>query len=236
MDHAPPLDPDDVLGVGPEATAEALREALRVKALKHHPDHGGDAWAFRVVHWAYQTRLKRLAGTAARPATEAPSSPRPAPTVPRPPIARGVPARSRWETPQPGIQDRVLDPAQLVEVEMVRVLREADLPMGGLGLLGEDRSLGARLAFQWPDRDVTDDPRTIPHADLALRALSAVFEEARERPGVTSAQSRQEAGRFSAWLSYESAVHARKALRSLHLGLRARGLGMNQWSRVETLP
>ncbi len=230
MDNGPSLDPDEILGVGREATVEAIREAFRVRSLKHHPDRGGDAWAFRVVQWAYQTRLARAACEAAQRPAPPPAAPPPSPTPPAPP------SRSRWELPRPGVCDRALDPTQLVEVELLRILREADIPMGGLGLLGEDRSLGARLTVGWPGRDVPDDPQTIPHADLALRALAAVFEEARERQGVTGAQVQQDSGRFAAWLSYNSATAANKALRHLHVGLRARGLGMNQWTRIHAVP
>jgi hypothetical protein len=226
----PPLDPDEVLGVGPGATVEALREALRVKSLKHHPDRGGDAWAFRVVHWAYQTRLEQAKRAASRP------SPTIATPPPPPPPVSSMPVGARWEAPRPGVQDRGLDPAQLVEAEMVWVLREADVGLLGLPRPGEDRSQGARLTLQWPARQVNDDPQTIPHADRVFRALGAVFDEASEHPGVTSARSDIVNGRFNAWLSYKSAGDAKEALRRLHVGLRARGLGLCQWTRILAVP
>jgi hypothetical protein len=238
MRDGPPLDPHEVLDVPPGAAVATIREAFRVRSLRYHPDRGGDAWAFRVVQWAYQTLLERAAridGASAPPMAATAPPPRPAPPPPPP-----APAGSRWAEPRPGIQDRGLDPALLVEVEMVWVLREADVPLGGLGLPGEDRSLGARLTLQWPDRALAADPRSIPDGDRALRALAAAFEEARERPGVVSASAQSgadaQAGRFDAWLSYRSAGAARDALRHLHVGLRARGLGLNQWTRVLAVP
>jgi len=58
--HAFSLDPRTVLGVGPGASAEQIREAYRAKSKKHHPDVGGDEWAFRLVATAYEV----LKGTA----------------------------------------------------------------------------------------------------------------------------------------------------------------------------
>jgi hypothetical protein len=233
MGDGPPLDPHEVLGVAPGAGAEAIREAFRVRSLRYHPDRGGDAWAFRVVQWAYRTLLERAGREAARPVPAAPPVPVPSPPPPPPP------AGARWEAPRPGVQDRGLDPSQLVEVELISVLRAADVPGAGLILPGAgDRSLGARLTVQWPDRGVTADPRTIPHAERALRAVAAAVEEARERLGVVSAHALADeaTGRFGAWLSFKTADAARDALRHLHVGLRARGLGLNQWTRILAVP
>ncbi len=66
--HAFSLDPRTVLGVGPSASMEEIHEAYRAKSKKHHPDMGGDEWAFRMVTRAYEV-LKTTAetGPAARP-------------------------------------------------------------------------------------------------------------------------------------------------------------------------
>jgi DnaJ domain len=52
--HSFSLDPRTILGVGPTATAEEIHEAYRAKSKKHHPDMGGDEWAFRMVSRAYE--------------------------------------------------------------------------------------------------------------------------------------------------------------------------------------
>ena len=52
--HAFSLDPRTVLGVGPGASAVEIREAYHAKSKKHHPDAGGDEWAFRMVARAYE--------------------------------------------------------------------------------------------------------------------------------------------------------------------------------------
>jgi DnaJ domain len=52
--HAFSLDPRTVLGVGSSASPDELREAYHAKSKKHHPDVGGDEWAFRLVARAYE--------------------------------------------------------------------------------------------------------------------------------------------------------------------------------------
>jgi hypothetical protein len=52
--HSFSLDPRTVLGVGPEASLAEIHEAYRLKSKKHHPDMGGDEWAFRMVARAYE--------------------------------------------------------------------------------------------------------------------------------------------------------------------------------------
>jgi hypothetical protein len=52
--HAFSLDPRTILGVGPDASPEEIHDAYRAKSKKHHPDRGGDEWAFRMVARAYE--------------------------------------------------------------------------------------------------------------------------------------------------------------------------------------
>ena len=52
--HSFSLDPRTVLGVGPDAALDEIHEAYRAKSKKHHPDVGGDEWAFRMVARAYE--------------------------------------------------------------------------------------------------------------------------------------------------------------------------------------
>ncbi len=68
--HSFSLDPRTVLGVGPGASLEEIREAYRAKSKKHHPDVGGDEWAFRMVARAYEvlkTTAEASASATARP-------------------------------------------------------------------------------------------------------------------------------------------------------------------------
>ena len=52
--HSFSLDPRTVLGVTSTASLDEIREAFRSKSKKHHPDLGGDEWAFRMVARAYE--------------------------------------------------------------------------------------------------------------------------------------------------------------------------------------
>lgn len=47
-----------VLGIAPAASEEEIKRAYRKRALETHPDHGGDAEAFRRVQHAYEQALK----------------------------------------------------------------------------------------------------------------------------------------------------------------------------------
>src|SRR5262249_7246045 len=67
--HAFSLDPRTILGVGPDASLEEIHEAYRAKSKKHHPDRGGDDWAFRMVARAYEV-LKATAAAPARAAAQ----------------------------------------------------------------------------------------------------------------------------------------------------------------------
>jgi DnaJ domain len=52
--HSFSLDPRTVLGVSVAASMDEIHEAYRAKSKKHHPDLGGDEWAFRMVARAYE--------------------------------------------------------------------------------------------------------------------------------------------------------------------------------------
>ena len=97
------LDPCAVLGVTPSATLEEVRDAYRSKAKKHHPDHGGEEWVFRIVARCYEiVSTARVVGHATRDAGPPPRRP-PAPASrPRRRGARGRPARPARSPDRPG--------------------------------------------------------------------------------------------------------------------------------------
>lgn len=237
------LDPHTVLGVPREASAEAIREAFRRKSLKHHPDRGGDEWAFRIVVRAYQTLTEPGTSSGSRPSPRPPSRSSRGASGERPDdLGRGDPARmsappgSRWSPVRPGVTDRGVDPSRLVQVEVVWMQTEIQDLFAILHGLTEDRQLGGWLTITWPNPELPGDPRVIPFADRILLALNAAFDELRSRPEAQSARSHIEGGRFEAWLLYPTGPHARDAFKILHNSLKARGLGVNQWSRVLTVP
>ncbi len=78
MTHTFQFDPNSILGVPSGASLREIRDAYHQKSLKHHPDKGGDEWAFRMVVRAYEilttARVVNRAGVNSPP----PSAPRPA--------------------------------------------------------------------------------------------------------------------------------------------------------------
>ena len=52
--HSFSLDPRIILGVRLDASLDEIHDAYRTKSKKHHPDSGGDEWAFQMVVRAYE--------------------------------------------------------------------------------------------------------------------------------------------------------------------------------------
>lgn len=228
------LEPHTVLGVPRDASMDMIREAFRRKSLKHHPDRGGDDWAFRIVVRAYQALTQPGPEI---PATLDTAATRTTPTdLNRGDVARmATPPGGRWSPLRPGVRDRGVERSRLVQVEVVWVQSD----VGELGVFNpraEDRRIGGSLTLTWPDPELPGDPRGIPFADRILLALNAAFDDLRARTGSTSARSHIESGRFEAWLQYRSGPLAHEGFKHLHTNLKARGLGVQQWSRILTLP
>ena len=215
------IDPYTVLGVPRGATAEQIRDAYHQKSKKHHPDRGGDDWAFRIVVRAYELLTQSppadspRAGAAAAPARDEPADT----------------GRIR-----PGVHDRDVDPTRLVHVEMLWMRYEVEDFVALLTARPADRNLSGALTLTWPDPALAGYAASLPQADRILRALNAAFDEARSRPEVRGARSHIEAGRFEAWLGYPDGHAAWQAFKHLHVGLKARGLGVKQWTRDLIVP
>jgi hypothetical protein len=108
------MDPHTILGVSRQATLEEIHIAYRAKARKHHPDTGGDAWAFKQVVAAYERLVELKTGRPvepeAAPRTDPPTAPAARPASPAPargnrvrsPTPRTTPARPAWDVRQLG--------------------------------------------------------------------------------------------------------------------------------------
>jgi hypothetical protein len=206
-----------VLGVSSGATADEIRDAYRAKSKKHHPDVGGDEWAFRVVVRAYEI-------LSAMPA--APSAPS------QPQAARSAPT----ERIRAGIQDKVADPARLCDVEILWLR----YPVADLFELvsedAEDRNLSGTINIVWPST-LPAAPKPAPAlAAEIVRLLDDVFDDMRVKTRVVSSRCQREGGRFSGWLSYPSGQRAWDAFTVLHNLLKSRGLGVRQWTRDLVVP
>ena len=64
------MDPFKILGISRDATTSEIQSAYRKKARKHHPDTGGDAWAFQQVQQAYETILRSKSADKQTPGNE----------------------------------------------------------------------------------------------------------------------------------------------------------------------
>ena len=95
MLHHFQFDPRTILGVGSDASADQIRDAFHEKSKKHHPDLGGDEWAFRMVVRAYEVaqvdlERPRPRGRQARPRRSRRGRPGAGPGRPVDPFARGT--------------------------------------------------------------------------------------------------------------------------------------------------
>jgi len=225
------LDPHDVLGVAPGASIQEVRDAYHAKSKKHHPDLGGDEWAFRVVVRAFEILCEAPPDGAATArhdfAPEPEPAHRPGPTVVDPEQAR------------PGARDRVADPARTVAVELLRVRYEARDPMSLTTSAGhEDPNLSGSLNLNWPDPELAATADLAEKADEILGALARICARVRVETAVVDAKSEFDAdGRtFACWLTYAGGEAAWQAFRVLRDYLKRDGLGVRQWTRDLVIP
>jgi hypothetical protein len=216
------IDPCTVLGVTTDATLQEIRDAYRAKAKKHHPDHGGDEWAFRIVSRCHEILgAARVYGHAAR--DDRPSPPR------RPAPARHAKEETEWL--RPGERDSSMDPVRMVDVEIFVIRFELEDPTDFLLLPAEERSLCCCLNVHW-----TAPPTTDPDAPLALRLLVETFRTLPKKTKALASWSHAEGDRFQGWLSYPTATRAWEAFRVFRENLNRRDLGVNQWTRELVIP
>ena len=161
--------------------------------------------------------------------------------APRPasPAAATRPERTS-ESVHAGIHDTGVDPSRIVAVELlcVRYLwDDAEYLWLTQRSPDEDRFLSCNLNISWPDQ-VADracrDDRAITAAIVS--ALHEVFDQMIITTRVVTSRSREDEDRFAGWLSYSNFDRAWKSVNTMHELLRARGLGMRQWSRDLFIP
>jgi hypothetical protein len=229
------IDPLKVLGVTANASLEQIRDAYRQKAKRYHPDAGGEDWAFRILVQAYEL----LCSARVVRATHVESPPRTAHAHTHTHASRAPKPEPSSETVHVGIHDANVDPARMVAVEhlCVRYLwDDVNYLWLGQGVPEEERFLSCSLNFSWPDRQQSSLATPIPDRAAILDALGDVFDELIISTRVVSSKSRIEDDKFAGWLSYTGFDRSWKSLTTLHLALRARGLGMRHWSRDLFIP
>jgi hypothetical protein len=198
------------------------------KSKTHHPDRGGDEWAFVIVNRAYEylsELAEQAAGELSRDSKASTASRR----------ERGTTAGGENGRIRPGLTDKGIEPARVVLVEVVWLRYEAS---DVLSLIekAEDRNLSGSVHVRWPDPSHVEAALGHPFASRILAALNASFDDLRGRTAPLTARSQVDRGTFEAWLSYPSGTAAAAAFKVLHVGLKARGLGVRQWTRDLTVP
>lgn len=231
------LDPHTVLGLDRDADLPAIQEAYRRKSKKHHPDLGGDEWAFRIVVRAYELLTRR--GAVSPNGHHSPPQGDPyhfddTELDPDPGPTQDWAAES--ERVRPGVRDRDYPPTRMVLVEVLWLRMEvADI----YALLDrrEPSSFSGSLHLSWPDPEAgVEQPVDPEELHAVLNELGAAFDQLRARPGVLNARSQSGRGRFDAWLSYSSGRDAWNAFTALRPLLKSGGLGVRQLTRELTIP
>lgn len=244
------IDPAAVLGVGPEASLQEIRDAYRAKAKRYHPDAGGEEWAFRVLVTAYETLCAERVDRAADREWHAPprphrapagSSPPPPPPPPPPPRREPPPRPSASEgkgreSVRPGVQEAAAEPSLVVDVEKLAIRFQPEHVWLISEHGGENRVLSCSLNVNWPDPKLEVAPETIVGHETILGNLQTGFDAvAAETEAETSRWSVVD-GRFSGWLGYPSNERAARAFDKLSRMLHMVGLSVHMWSRDLTIP
>jgi hypothetical protein len=256
--HSFSLDPRMVLGVGPDASMEEIHEAYRAKSKKHHPDVGGDEWAFRMVARAYEVltttaapvvaqpwegRAADVAGAGAGRSDEWAwtrgarfSRPDSASAAADNSASSDEPDEGDPSNSVPGV-----DPGRIrtVGVELIWIRFEKDGPAPTC-LPSDDEpdamTLSVCMVIAWPPEDLVDRTAEFPTAAATLRTLIDLFDRLRGQKAVLAARSRIEAGRFVGWLSYPDVLTAQDAILTLRETFRTHGLTITLQTRDERIP
>jgi curved DNA-binding protein CbpA len=219
--HSFSLDPRTVLGVGASAGLDEIHEAYRLKSKKHHPDLGGDEWAFRMVTRAYEV-LK---------------------TTTTAPGAGGAPHQANgWtradakngSTEKPGMER---DDFRAVDVDLIwmRFDTERTTPLSSVPDENEV-TLSVCLVISWPPPHLVARAPEHESASKTLRSLVDQFERLRKSDQVSAGRSRIEDGQFVGWLSYPSVMAAQDAFLILRDALQNQELTVKLQTIDERIP
>jgi hypothetical protein len=256
------IDPAEILGVQTSATLEQIRDAYRAKAKRHHPDVGGEEWAFRIIVQAYETmstaRVMRASVREAEAPPRPPRNPGPSAYQNGPgPSASTADARARFhahtqshaagsgtgrtfgdahESLRRGVREQAVDPSRVVEVEKLSIRYQSD----GIWLItdrsNEDRFLSCSLNVSWPSPGQSVSDSSDGSREQLLRDLGLAFDAVDVHSKATTSSASVAGNHFSGWLSYPSGEEASAAFAMLREKLHGIGLAVNHWSRDLVIP
>ncbi len=227
MNQSFEFDPKQILQVSPAASLEEIREAYRSKTKKHHPDLGGDEWAFRLVTQAYEALGQaRVAAYFHEP----PSGPAVDEPIRRPP---SPPAEA--STVRRGLRDQVTSPKLLVDIESLILRHELDNPYEVLTTSESERNLSCSLSVVWPS-SIAETEVDPADREALLDQITKAFTTSATKAKPLAARQQTDEGRFRGLVSLPSARATSDAFLILRDELRRRGLGTNQWTREIVIP
>ena len=241
---------------------EEIKKAYREKSKKHHPDLGGDEWAFRMVLRAYEI----LKTTSAIEQKETAFSYTANGSRFTPPWNAGevdfdsTMGRNRAgfdpfaATEGPTVQGSSSEPLftgeplvikspptlaefQTVDVELVWIRFEL---ASSLTEQPHDEpaatTLSVCMVISWPRNSLVQHAVEFPDAAEKLRHVIEMFEELRGGEQVLGSRSRIEDGQFVGWLSYPNVFQAEAGYQRLQDTLAPHDLRVSLRTRDEPLP
>ncbi len=218
--------PEDVLGVSTSASLQELRAAYHEKARKHHPDHQGDSWAFRVVNQAFEMLCRKRISARVEEEESKPS--KAAQTGEKP--SQAAAAQSDDERVMGGIKDPVY-PSKVVDVELLFIRLEISDPTQFLFTAAADRNLSCTMTLSWPSQLASQqaiDPNVRKErVELLQKFIKTLVRDTHPQGHVTQATNEQ----LMSWLTYPTAQAATQAFRQFRQSLLPAEMGVNQRTR-----
>ncbi len=247
MNYSFEIDVHEVLSIRSDASLDEIRKAYHNQVKKHHPDHGGDAWAFRMVTRAYELLSRERVAQRARAEhrSERPQARQPQPRQPQQDYGKPVePVRpshridSDGTRVRSGIRDTVDHESLLVDVELLLLRMEVDDPYQLFMVSESDRNLSCSLNISWPSALVEAEESTeSPQArERMISNLNEAVEATIKATAPVRASESAELQGFRGWLAFETAHQTSTAFIALRQQLKRRGLGVRQWTREIVIP
>jgi hypothetical protein len=231
MTHSFPFDPGSILGVPAGASLSEIRDAYRQKSLKHHPDKGGDEWAFRLVAKAYEILSSaRIHDRASEDIVRPRPAPTPAAYDPSADLKNWGGALRTHEGDSPAMA------AKIVNAELLLIRFELGASLGFFTGTPESRNLSCSIHVAWPVAALAGEAETLPDADRTLKKIGEAIQAKAVRKHALKNQATVDHGRFEGWLSYATAVHASEALDALRAALQEQGLVLEKQVREMAIP